>query len=83
MLTNYGLVMLGKASHVQRLHAVPAGTAIHPDHTVWGCTGCVSIPEAEEAAAALDGSDDHSWHLPLSPLSSTSLECHAPGEHKE
>ncbi len=41
--------------------------------------GCVSIPEAAEYAAALDGTDGKGWHLPLYPLSSKSLECHAPG----
>lgn len=43
------------------------------------CAGCVSLPEAEEVAAALDGSDGKSWHLPLYPLTTSSLECHAPG----
>lgn len=77
------VMVLDQTSHVQPLHVVRAGrvqTSIIPI-TLHLCAGCVSIPEAEEAAAALDGSDDHSWHLPLSPLSSTSLECHAPGEH--
>ena len=73
-------VTLDRASHV-RLHAVHAGHVQASTLVMlFSCAGCVSIPEAEEAAAALDGSDDHSWHLPLSPLSSTSLECHAPGE---
>lgn len=45
--------------------------------------GCVSLPEAEEVAAALDGSDGKSWHLPLYPLTTSSLECHAPGEVPE
>ncbi|KAK9819179.1 hypothetical protein WJX81_001160 [Elliptochloris bilobata] len=42
--------------------------------------GCVSIPEAAEVAAAIDGTDGRSWHLPLPPLTRTSLEPHAPGE---
>lgn len=32
-------------------------------------------------AAAIDGRDGRSWHLPLPPLTSTSLEPHAPGAH--
>ena len=32
-------------------------------------------------AAAIDGTDGRSWHLPLPPLTSTSLEPHAPGAH--
>eukprot|EP00891_Asterochloris_glomerata_P004643 jgi/Astpho2/4643/e_gw1.00067.117.1_t len=45
--------------------------------------GCVSVPQAAEAAAAIDGTDGHSWHLPLPHLSSTSLEPHSPGEQPE
>ena len=37
-------------------------------------------PEGEPVAAAIDGRDGKSWHLPLPPLSATSLEPHAPGE---
>ena len=31
-------------------------------------------------AAAIDGTDDSSWFLPLSPLTATSLEPYTPGE---
>jgi glutathione S-transferase len=41
--------------------------------------GCVSSPEAEPFAAAIDGSDANSWRLPLSNLSTTSLEAYSPG----
>lgn len=30
-------------------------------------------------AAAIDGTDGRAWHLPLPPLTRTSLEPHAPG----
>jgi hypothetical protein len=74
------------AQPVQAMPVVSQGTADRRSNcsqlVPWLiCAGCVSVPEAEDVAAALDGSDDTSWHLPLSPLSSTSLECHAPGEH--
>lgn len=38
------------------------------------------MPEAAEAAAAVDGEDSKAWHLPLSPLNATSLpEPYLPG----
>lgn len=43
--------------------------------------GCVSLPEAAPMAAAIDGTDDRSWKLPLPPLSSSSLEAYSPGEN--
>lgn len=45
--------------------------------------GCVSTPEAEKFAAAIDGTDGVSWKLPLPPLNSTSLEPHSSGERPE
>lgn len=46
--------------------------------------GCVSVPEAAAYAAAINGTDGRSWHLPLPPLTSTSLPtAHAPGEEPE
>jgi glutathione S-transferase len=42
--------------------------------------GCVSTPESLPFAAAIDGTDGESWHLPLSPLTPTSLEPFCPGE---
>ncbi|KAI3436264.1 hypothetical protein D9Q98_002317 [Chlorella vulgaris] len=46
--------------------------------------GCVSVPEAAAFAAAIDGTDGKSWHLPLPPLTATSLPTmHAPGEQPE
>ncbi|KAK9789005.1 hypothetical protein WJX73_000362 [Symbiochloris irregularis] len=44
---------------------------------------CASLPEAAPYAAAIDGTDGSSWHLPLDRLSSTSLEPHAPGDKPE
>ena len=41
---------------------------------------CASLKEAEPYAAAIDGTDGTSWHLPLEALSSSSLEPHAPGD---
>jgi len=44
--------------------------------------GCASHPDGEEAAAAIDGTDGKSWHLPLSPLSaSSSPEPYAVGDN--
>ncbi|GAB4823293.1 hypothetical protein N2152v2_010339 [Parachlorella kessleri] len=45
--------------------------------------GCAMSPEGEPVAAAIDGQDGKSWHLPLPPLTATSLEPHAPGESPE
>lgn len=42
--------------------------------------GCVSTPEGVPVAAAIDGTDGRSWHLPLPPLTGTSLEPFSPGE---
>ncbi|KAL0020433.1 hypothetical protein WJX77_002865 [Trebouxia sp. C0004] len=42
--------------------------------------GCVSVPAAREMSDAIDGDDRTSWHLPLPPLNSSSLEPHSPGE---
>lgn len=42
--------------------------------------GCISTPESLPFAAAIDGTDGKSWHLPLPPLSATSLEPFCPGE---
>ena len=47
---------------------------------VWPGAGCVSVPEAQEYAAAIDGTDGESWHLPLPPLDANSLEPHSLGE---
>jgi hypothetical protein len=42
------------------------------------------VPEAAAYAAAIDGTDGRSWHLPLPPLTATSLpQAHAPGEQPE
>ncbi|KAK9905873.1 hypothetical protein WJX75_007986 [Coccomyxa subellipsoidea] len=42
--------------------------------------GCASVPDADEAAAAIDG-EDRSWQLPLPPLNATSFpEPYSPGE---
>ena len=43
------------------------------------CAGCTFLPEAEEYAAAIDGTDGRSWYLPLEPLTSTSLEAYSLG----
>lgn len=45
------------------------------------CADCAPTKESEPYAAAIDGTDGNSWHLPLEPLSATSLEPHAPGRH--
>ena len=45
-------------------------------------TGCCSVPEAEPYAAAINGRDGKSWHLPLPPINTT-LEPYAPGEAPE
>lgn len=45
------------------------------------CAGCVSVKEARALSDAIDGSDGASWHLPLPPLTATSLEPYSPGEH--
>lgn len=45
------------------------------------CAGCHSTEAGEPVAAAIDGGD---WHLPLSPLSSTSMpEPYSLGEQPE
>lgn len=41
--------------------------------------GCVLTREGEPVAKAIDGQDGKSWHLPLAPLTATSLEPHSPG----
>ena len=41
------------------------------------CAGCAFLPEAEEFSAAIDGTDGRSWHLPLEPLTSSSLEAYS------
>lgn len=41
--------------------------------------GCISVPGSEAAAAAIDGTDGKSWHLPLSGLSTTGIEPFSPG----
>lgn len=43
--------------------------------------GCISVPEAASISAAIDGTDGTSWTLPLSPLTSTSVEPYGPGEN--
>jgi glutathione S-transferase len=45
--------------------------------------GCVSVPAAAAAAAAIDGADAASWRLPLAPLSAASLEAYSLGERPE
>eukprot|EP00951_Prasinocladus_malaysianus_P018280 scaffold145437_cov33-Prasinocladus_malaysianus.AAC.1 len=45
--------------------------------------GCASHPDGEAAAAAIDGTDGKSWHLPLAPLDASSLEPYSPGENSE
>lgn len=48
------------------------GVSCHP--------GCAQIPEAAEAAAAIDGEDGVHWHLPLPPLNGQTLfEPYSPG----
>jgi glutathione S-transferase len=42
--------------------------------------GCISTPESLPFAAAIDGTDGKSWHLPLPPLTATSFEPFWPGE---
>ncbi|KAL4535030.1 hypothetical protein Ndes2437B_g05782 [Nannochloris sp. 'desiccata'] len=42
--------------------------------------GCISTPESLPFAAAIDGTDGKNWHLPLPPLTATSLEPFCPGE---
>jgi len=37
------------------------------------------VPAARQMADAIDGDDHTSWHLPLPPLNSSSLEPHSPG----
>jgi len=37
------------------------------------------VPAAKEMSDAIDGDDRTSWHLPLPPLNSSSLEPHSPG----
>ena len=37
------------------------------------------MPAAKEMSDAIDGDDRTSWHLPLPPLNSSSLEPHSPG----
>ena len=45
--------------------------------------GCISTPESVPFAAAIDGTDGESWHLPLSPITATSLEPLCTGEDPE
>lgn len=47
------------------------------------CPPSPAVPEAAPFAAAIDGRDGKSWHLPLEPLSATSLEAHSQGEQPE
>lgn len=44
-------------------------------------TGCESVPAAKAMSDAIDGDDRVAWHLPLPPLTSSSLEPHSPGDH--
>ena len=41
--------------------------------------GCASVKDARQMADAIDGDDGVSWHLPLPPLNSSSLEPYSPG----
>ncbi|KAL4421036.1 hypothetical protein ABPG77_007511 [Micractinium sp. CCAP 211/92] len=61
-----------KSDHYTHVHDLPPQLG-----------GCVAVPEAAPFAAAIDGRDGKSWHLPLEPLSSSSLEAHSPGEQPE
>jgi len=46
--------------------------------------GCIFIPEAAAATAAVDGTDGTSWHLPLPPLDATyAPEPHSVGEQPD
>mmetsp|Transcript_5968 Transcript_5968/g.15363 ORF Transcript_5968/g.15363 Transcript_5968/m.15363 type:complete len:531 (+) Transcript_5968:148-1740(+) len=42
--------------------------------------GCAPHPDGAKAAAAIDGTDGESWHLPLAPLRTDSFEPYSPGE---
>ncbi len=42
--------------------------------------GCVSVPAAKDMSDAIDGDNSTSWHLPLPPLNSASLEPYSPGK---
>ena len=59
------------------------GTPRNPHAALPPAAPSGAVPEAAPFAAAIDGSDGKSWHLPLEPLSSTSLEVHSPGEQPE
>ena len=53
-----------------------------PDPSSMFSPACLhaAVPEAARCEAAIDGTDGASWHLPLPPLTATSLEPHSPGE---
>ena len=44
----------------------------------FGCADCVSAPAGKAYREAIDGLNG-SWHLPLDPLNSSSLEPYCPG----
>ena len=44
-----------------------------------GPAGCAFTPEAAPFTAAIDGTDGRSWHLPLEPLTSSTVEAYSPG----
>lgn len=49
-----------------------------------GCAGCEMHKEGEAVASAINGQDGKAWHLPLPPLTGTSLpEVFSPGEAPE
>lgn len=72
-------LLLGRLRQTFACPTLPYATLPYSSITLDWRAGCVSIPEAEELAAAIDGTDGRSWHLPLPPLTRTSLEPHAPG----
>ena len=88
-----GLIVRGKGRwpHLERwfdaMETRPAYLAFRSDHYTHchdlppQLGGCISEPAGKPFAAAIDGIDDSSWCLPLSPLSSTSVpEAFAPGD---
>lgn len=64
---------------LEALHLVH-GKAILDIKAMLAWSGCASVPDADEAAAAIDGEDGRSWQLPLPPLNATSFpESYSPG----
>ena len=65
-------------------HQRPLSTLHHPTLALLLLVVPPAVPEAAAYAAAINGTDGRSWHLPLPPLTSTSLPtAHAPGEEPE